>query len=163
MKELLKEIFIEEKENKSFSILIIKPESIKREKEIFLFLEKKGYNIIYKKESNNWKNVVKKINYKLSKNQFNTYIKGYYKYKFGYKFLILLLIHKESDTFNRLIKDKGNWQTYQNKKEDSLRGKFGLSKKYNLCCDGATIVYCGFHCPKNEEELKTCLELIKSK
>lgn len=139
---------------KDFSILIIKPEVIERIEEIVKSIEKRGYEILLKIEKENWRNTSKIIYNEFSQNQIETYIKGYDKYKFGDKFLILVLQHKENNTLERLKRDKGNFIKYQTEAEKTLRAEFGLPKEYNLQHQEITFVYCGIHCPETEEELK---------
>lgn len=145
---------------KDFSILIIKPEVIERKEEIVRSIEKKGYKILLKIEKSNWRNTAKIIYNEFSPEEIETYIKGYDKHKFGDKFLILVLNHKEDNTLNRLNKDKGNFIKYQTENEKTLRAEFGLSKEYNFQHENITFVYCGIHCPETEEELRYQVKLF---
>ena len=145
---------------KDFSILIIKPEAIENKEKIIISLNKRGYKIILKKEFTNWRNTMAKIYKEFSSEEIETYIKGYDQHKFGDKFIILLLTHKKGNTLQRLKEEKGNFINYQKKKENSLRGEFGLPEKYNTKYRGITFVYCGVHCPENEEELELQLKMF---
>ncbi len=145
---------------KDFSILIIKPEVIEKTEEIEESIKKRGYKIISKIEKDNWRNTAKIMYNEFSPKEIDIYIQGYDKHKFGDKFLILVLKHKEGNTLEILNKDKGNFIKYQTKDEKTLRAEFGLPKKYNLQHDNITFVYCGIHCPKNEEERKSQIKLF---
>ncbi len=145
---------------KDFSILIIKPEVIEKKEEIEKSIQKRGYEILMKIEKNNWRNTAKIIYNEFSPKEIETYIKGYNKHKFGDKFLILVLKHKEGDTLKRLNGDKGNFIKYQTEKEKTLRAEFGLPKDYNLQHENITFIYCGIHCPESKEELKSQVKLF---
>ena len=145
---------------KDFSILIIKPEVIDKTKNIEKSIDKRGYKILLKIEKNNWRNTAKIIYNEFSPKEIDTYINGYDKHKFGDKFFILVLRHKEGNTLNRLNKDKGNFIKYQIENEKTLRAEFGLQKEYNLQHEDITFVYCGIHCSETEEELKSQIKLF---
>ncbi len=149
---------------KNISLLLIKPEALKKTDQIKKFLIKRNYKIMLEENYKNWTTVMKKIYIEFPKEELNIFIQGYKKGLWKNKFKILILKNIGGNTIEKLKKDEGNFIKYQKNKENTLRAKFGLPKKYNkqfINKNRNTIfTYNGFHCPKNKEELKHHLKLF---
>lgn len=145
---------------KDFSILVVKPEIIGRKKDIVKSLVKRGYKVILEKKVGGWRNAAKKLYTEFLPEQIGVYLEGYDKYCFGDAFTVFVLKHKDGDTIRRLKKNEGDFIRYQTQDEKTLRAEFGLPENYNQTHGEITFVYCGFHCPKDENELKSQLELF---
>lgn len=139
---------------------MIKPEIINRKEEVIKSLLKRGYNIILEKVFENWRSFVKEIYTEFAEDEIAFYIKGYDEHKFGDNFTVLILSHNNGNTLHRLNNDKGDFISYQTKKEDTLRSEFGLPEKYNLKYKNIIFTYPGVHSPKDKKELIHHLNLF---
>ena len=152
---------------KDFSLLLIKPEALRKRKKIKEFLKQKNYKIIDELNFKNWTKIIRKIYFEFSKKELNNFIKDYKKSKWKNNFIIIIISHKKLKTIKKLKKDQGNFINYQSKKEDTLRSRFGLSKKYNSYFKNkkinTTFTYNGFHVPKSKKELEHHLKLFRIK
>ncbi|MBS3127932.1 hypothetical protein J4410_02210 [Candidatus Woesearchaeota archaeon] len=142
------------------SLLLLKPEVVKKEKEIQQYLEKKGYTILRKKKFSSWVSFVKKKYGEFSNEEREVYLSGYQKNKWGTTFIVFVLQHRQGDTLSILRRDLGHFIGYQDTHEDSLRAKFGQGQKKNMIQGKITFAYNGFHCPQDEEELQEDFEIL---
>ncbi len=145
---------------KDYSLLIIKPEIMSKKEKIFYSLKRRGYKTLFQREFNNWADFVKRVYKEFSAKQILEYLNEYTKNKWGYRFKVLLVSYKEGDTITRLRQDTGNFISYQNKKENTLRAEFGLPRGRNIICEGITFTYNGFHSIASEKELKEELDIL---
>ncbi len=141
------DIFYQKIKKLDVSMLVIRPESIKRFEEVKLEIIKRGYKILKSYKLDNFSDKVSEMyssDYPDKKVQ-DIFKTAYLHYDFGEFFGVLILRHKKGDTIKRLNLDIGHFKAYQNNKDDSLRCMFGFPTKYNYINKSCVIVFCGLH------------------
>ena len=146
--------------NEDIGLLVIKPEAVKKRLRIIKSLSDMGYILLLEKELNNWLDVLDSVHPDIPASARKIYKSAYKKYKFGNKYIVLILRHRDGDTINKLIRDKGHYVEYINDSAHSLRGQFGESKKYHLVNGGTKLTFPGIHTSKDREELSRELKIF---
>lgn len=146
---------------KDYSILIIKPEVLDQYKKIVNSLQKRNYQIIKEEKRNDWQETAKKIYTEFNRGEINAYLSAYQKNKWSNNFIVVFLKHKNGSTIQRLKNEVGNFKSYQEQKEKTLRAEFGLLKEKNEIYVERIFTYNGFHAVADEKELKSNLTLLK--
>jgi len=148
-----------------YSLLIIKPEILSTKKEVIASLARRGYSVLFEQEFDNWREFAhdylpKNKPTKYTKDEIDVFLEEYIKNQWGNKYAALIVQHKDGNTLNRLREEKGHFGNYQTKKEDTLRGEFGLGPETNVNFKNAHCVYNGIHTVDDEQALKEHLAFL---
>jgi nucleoside diphosphate kinase len=149
------------------SLLLVKPECITKRDKIEANISLRGYKILETFLLGNFSNKIRQIyriqvNGKGLQDDFVTFIgDAYDSSEFGNEFIVYLLSHNEGNTIERLIRDTGHRSNYQRVKENTLRGLFGYSEKYNLPYKENTLYFNGFHKTDSISDIAEHLNILE--
>ncbi len=80
---------------------------------------------------------------------------------FGERFYVLILKNKYKNSIESLKEDVGNYKHYQTRKENTLRGIYGLPESNNYKSGKFKMFFNGFHKVDNTEDFIKHLDILK--
>ncbi len=145
------------------SILIVKPEAIKRFDEVRTSIGKREYVSLFERKDSDWIEKMEEIySPQFSKERISWLVESYQKADFGDEFEVLVLRHQRGNTLVKLEAEQGHFIDYQKTRGETLRHEFGLPTLYNLQTVDRdfTVVFNALHCPKTQEDLRRHLSIL---